>query len=382
MEMFDWKLTIKFNITLMNMAGLWPPGDETYKLNFYSLYAISLITLLLVCHVISQTINLFFILDDLQAITGTVFLLLAEMLIVLKACCLIKNMRILKQLMTTLDSNLFQPKSTRQRLLVESSLNFWKRMNKTFWSMGTCTVIFWGIFPILDNTFKNYRLPFFAWYPYDTKTSPLYEITYIYQVISTSFAAYVNINTDTLIAALNMYTGTQIDLLCDNLRNLHYPDEYFNKKLIICVRHHQAILIFANDSNRFFNWIIFLQFFVSAISIGITMFQITVVKLHIILQTMFFCFNGFFQVASYSNEFYSFMIYFSAAIVEIFIYCWFGNEVEIKSRKISYALFESDWTTMSPKTKTTMMFFLLRCHKPLKISAFNLFYLSLDTFVG
>jgi hypothetical protein len=36
---------------------------------------------------------------------------------------------------------------------------------------------------------------------------------------------------------------------------------------------------FSEDSNKFFNWIVLLQFFTSAVSIGLTMFQLTVVGL-------------------------------------------------------------------------------------------------------
>ncbi|RZC41406.1 7tm 6 domain containing protein, partial [Asbolus verrucosus] len=128
--------------------------------------------------------------------------------------------------------------------------------------MAFGTVFFWSIFPILDKSFKNYRLPFYAWYPYNTKTSPFYEITYVYQVFGTSFIALTNVCIDTLIASLNMYTGTQFDLLCDDLRNLYDPDEEgISKKLMTCIKHHKQILRFASNSNEFVNWIYFLQFF-------------------------------------------------------------------------------------------------------------------------
>ncbi|RZB40338.1 hypothetical protein BDFB_012266 [Asbolus verrucosus] len=34
---------------------------------------------------------------------------------------------------------------------------------------------------------------------------------------------------------------------------------------------------FAENSNKFFNWIVLLQFFTSAVSIGLTMFQLTII---------------------------------------------------------------------------------------------------------
>ncbi|RZC41867.1 7tm 6 domain containing protein, partial [Asbolus verrucosus] len=213
---------------------------------------------------------------------------------------------------------------------------------------------------------KDSRLPFLAWYPYNSKVSPFYEITYVYQIVSISFIAIANSNIDTLIAALNMYIGAQFDILCDDLRNLQDLTQSaslsFNEKLTDCIQHHKKILSFAEDSNNCFNWIIFLQFFASSLSISLTLFQMTV-------------------VIPLTNEFNSLFSFVSAMLVEIFIYCWFGNEVEIKSSNVPYALFESDWINVDKETKRNMIIFMLRCQKPLKISALNLFYLSLETFM-
>ncbi|RZC42863.1 7tm 6 domain containing protein, partial [Asbolus verrucosus] len=246
----------------MTVAGFWPSGDETYKRNFYTIYASVLLTLLLPCHVFFQIVYFFSILDDLQALIATALSLLTEILIVLKAYCLTKNMGMVKQLMITLNSDLFQPKNIQQIILVKPSLKFCKITYKMLGVMAFGTAFFWSIYPILDKSFKNYRLPFYAWYPYNTKTSPFYEITYVYQVFGTSFIGLTNVCIDTLIASLNMYTGTQFDLLCDDLRNLCDPDEEsISKKLMTCIQHHKEILRFAGNSNEFVNWIYFLQFF-------------------------------------------------------------------------------------------------------------------------
>ncbi|KAJ3663421.1 hypothetical protein Zmor_007684 [Zophobas morio] len=361
MGTFDWKLTIKTNITMLKIVGLWPVGDETYTFSLYTLYTIISIFTFIYCHNFFQVCNIFFILDDLEALTATVFVLLTELLCILKAYYIIQNMKILKQLMVTLNSEMFQPKNLRQRDIVEPSLNSWKMVYTVFGSMAFGTLFFWATFPFLDKLVQQHKLPFLAWYPWDTKISPFYEITYVYQMASISFICLVNLNVDTLIAALNMYTGAQCDILCDDLRHIHeFAD--VNARLISCVQHHKAILKFAANSNQFFSWIVLVQFFVSAVSIGMTMFQLTV-------------------VAAFSSQFYSSIFYANAVIVEIFMYCWFGNEVEIKSSNIPYAVFESDWTEASLEVQKNVVFFILRCQKPIKISALNLFYLTLDTFV-
>ncbi|KAJ3663569.1 hypothetical protein Zmor_007818 [Zophobas morio] len=155
-----------------------------------------------------------------------------------------------------------------------------------------------------------------------------------------------------------MIIGAQCDMLCDNLRNL--KGENIEEDLDKCVKHHKAILELSKKGNKFYNWILLLQFFTSAVSLGFSMFLLT-------------------QVTPFTSEFFSFIVYGSAVVVEIFLYCWFGNEVEIKSSKIPYSVFQSDWTN-SPQVHKNIVFFTIRTQRSIKLSALNLFFLSLETF--
>ncbi|KAH0819763.1 hypothetical protein GEV33_003028 [Tenebrio molitor] len=106
-----------------------------------------------------------------------------------------------------------------------------------------------------------------------------------------------------------MYVGTQCDILCDNLKNIKGAD--YNKKLIICIQHHKIIVEFAKDCNIFFNMMVLGQFFVTSMSAGLAMFQLTLVP-------------------QFSSECYFLLFYVGSITVQIFVYCWFGNEVEFK----------------------------------------------------
>ncbi|KAJ3636012.1 hypothetical protein MTP99_008866 [Tenebrio molitor] len=41
MEKFNWKDTVKTNIFLLKLLGLWPKGIEGYKFNLYTFYSFS-----------------------------------------------------------------------------------------------------------------------------------------------------------------------------------------------------------------------------------------------------------------------------------------------------------------------------------------------------
>ncbi|KAJ3635808.1 hypothetical protein MTP99_008684 [Tenebrio molitor] len=364
MDKYDWKANITMNIRTLRVLGLWPRGDETYKPGVYALHATLLLTVFLIGHIFFQVVNIYFIRDNLEAITGTIYVLLVEMLVVFKVYYLIKNMEMLKQLLKILETDLFQPKTAQQRALIETSVFFWRVIYQTFLIMCCGTNLFWAIFPLLDKTAGEKRLPFLAWYPYNTKVSPLYEITYVYQIVSVGFITTVHVNVDALVAAVNVFNGSQFDILCDNLRNLHNLAVAgdINDKLVYCIDHHKQTLSYAEKCNTFLNWILLVQFFVSGISIGLSMFQLTL-------------------LVPFSNEFLSLLGNGIAITVQIFMYCWFGNEVEVKSSSIPYAVFECEWTDFPQEVKKKLLFFTMRLQKPVKLSALNLIYLSLDTFM-
>lgn len=239
MKKYDWVSTVKLNLFVFKLAGLWPQGSG-YKFNFYLLHGIITTFILGFIQSFCQTWKLLTNFNDLQVVTETAFLSISESLVVVKMFYLALNMRSLKKLLINLNSDLFQPHSLDQIELVKPSLNTWRLMYNLLGSSITVAIIFWAMVPVLTNTIKQHRLPFMAWYPYDTTISPLYEITYIHQVASILYIAYVNVNLDTFIAAFSLYAGAQLDILCDNLKNM--SPEVFRESLVVCVRRHREII--------------------------------------------------------------------------------------------------------------------------------------------
>ncbi|KAJ3663574.1 hypothetical protein Zmor_007823 [Zophobas morio] len=356
MHNFEWKSAVNLNIVALKIIGLWPQGDETYKKNFYTLYSATILVVFVCAHNFFQTVNIFLILDDFDAFTETIFVTLSFIGAVVKAYSLIQNMDTLKGLFVTIRSEMFVPKNQQQINLIQPGIKVWKTICIALNFMGGNCAVFWSTYPLLDKA--DYRLPFLAWYPFPTTVSPNYELTYLYQVVCIWFIVLYNANIDSLIAALNMIIGAQCDILCDNLRNLDGDniEEDFQK----CVEHHKAILEFCKKGNYFYNWILLFQFFTSALSLGFSMFLLT-------------------RVAAFTSEFFSFITYSYAIIIEIFLYCWFGNEVEIKSSNIPYSIFQADWTDAT-KIHKKIVFFTMRTQRSIKLSALNLFFLSLETF--
>lgn len=243
MSKFNWKSTININIIILRCVGLWPKDNQVYGWDLYTIYSFLSINLFINSHSLSQAANLFFIYTDLEAIAANIYITITDLLASLKVYYFVKNIALIKELMRTLDTQEFQPKTNEQHVLVKPGLKAWKIAFAMFWTPSSLTLSLWAIYPILDGTYKDYRLPFSAWYPYDTKKHPSYELTYLYQVLSIWFLATANISFDTFSAALMMYVGTQCEVLCNNLKYIATDAESsYSDKLYKIMQHHKNIL--------------------------------------------------------------------------------------------------------------------------------------------
>lgn len=241
---FEWKSLIWINLYKLKLVGLWPIAAH-YKNDFYTIWAILSILIFMVLHNFFQVVNIVFIFDDLGAVTSTFFITFSTMLSILKTYFVSHNITFLKYLINSFERKIFQPQNNRQKKIIYKSVEAWRFSYNIFWTLAISAILLWLAYPILDKS-ETRKLPFLAWYPYDAKKTPLYQLTYVHQIASISFIATVTLSIDNIIAVLNMFIGAQFDILCDNLRNL-FSEDLENpinlyKKFNNIIKHHQTIL--------------------------------------------------------------------------------------------------------------------------------------------
>lgn len=244
MEKFDFTLNIKLNILFLKIVGLWPINNE----DFYRIYTLIVTLFIMGLFNVTRIMNIFFVYTDLKVLTATIYLTVTDITVLIKTCLFIYNVKTLKRLTLTLNCDLFQPKSSHQKHLVQNGQKAWRISYLSFWSLVFCCLAMWTVSPMIQATPGSRILPLPAWYPFNTKITPFYEITYVCQVISMWFLATANMNMDSFIAALMMYIGAQCDILCDDLKTLQQftitkkIKINFNEKLKEVISHHKKII--------------------------------------------------------------------------------------------------------------------------------------------
>ncbi|XP_065170242.1 odorant receptor Or1-like [Atheta coriaria] len=380
------------NLKVLQLLGYWPPEESSSLIRgVYQIYATFCVGFFFILYIVTEVINIVLSLDDLEKITEASFLFLTHFAQIIKLYHFTtKNPRICA-LANSLQGPKFRARNAKQygmlkRSIFEAQFTFY-----LFISMSLSTCILWGIFPLIDQSADGHMaLPLSSYYPFSTDNSPTFELIFAYQIISTSINAATNVSMDTTVSSFMSVICGELNVLNDSLVNIRefalermgkravdlgllddsnhaktHPEleMEMDKILIECVHQHWQILDATIEIGELFNIGVLSQFAVGTIIICITMFELTLVEL-------------------FSLQFVSMVLYQGCMLVEIILYCWFGNEIILKSENICFSVYSSDWYRNSVEYKKKMLMIMTRTQVPIRLYAGNLFTLSLVTFAA
>ncbi|KAJ8918890.1 hypothetical protein NQ315_016792, partial [Exocentrus adspersus] len=375
---FDVKEMVTLNLRVLNFFGYIAPesGPDAY----FVVRSTVFLGLLYLGTLASEIVNMVLVAGDIEKMTEASFLTLTNLVEICKVYAVIKHRRRLNNLLESINREQFQPRSLVQVQTLTDYVYWSKLTSKVFLSACVATCTFWAVYPYVDE--GDLRLPLAAWFPFATKASPGFEIAYLYQFIGSTVNGLVNVSLDTFMSGLIMVVCAQLNILNDSLRNLrlYAKDELkgegmivgelmteqlqakMDEKLVECVVHHRFIIEFANELTFLFTTSILGQFIVSVVIICITLFEITLLPLM-------------------SIKFISLILYQFCMLLEIFLLCYYGNEVIRESTELTQFAYCSDWMDCSSGFKRNLIYFMTRSQMALKLYAGGFFTLSLETFM-
>ncbi|XP_011706643.1 PREDICTED: odorant receptor Or2-like [Wasmannia auropunctata] len=74
------------------------------------------------------------------------------------------------------------------------------------------------------------------------------------------------------------------------------------------------------------------------------------------------------------------LVYAICMFVQIYLYCWSGNEVILKSVSVGDAIYCMDWPLLSINEKKELLMIMIRSTMPIKITSSFLITLSLQSY--
>lgn len=225
----------------LRFLGAWFKNDS-YDL--YFAYAV-LLNMYYNVHNITETIYIIKNLDDLEEWSSTGLITMTTWLTNLKAYCIVKNKKHFLRVNEIVTELSFQPKNPHQEKIADCTFKIFDRLYFVHSLGPTLTVVFFTLYSLSE--LKNEKtLPFSAWYPYDFRTSPYFELTYFFQFTTCMVQAQLHVHTDALGFYLIAILTMQLDFLADDLRNMSKTSEEnkcsLDQTLLQCIAHHKEIL--------------------------------------------------------------------------------------------------------------------------------------------
>ncbi|XP_044258923.1 odorant receptor Or1-like [Tribolium madens] len=312
-------------------------------------------------------INMILVFGDIEKMSGASFLLLTHLVQISKLYVFIFHKSKVRRLIDSINREEFRPKNQEQYEYLVNDIRSSRLVTILFLFAGFATCALWAIFPFLNKKEKTVKLPLSGWFPFDTTKFPIFEFAFVYQTVGALVNGLGNISIDTFLSGIIMVVSGQLKILNNSLQTLKLDYKAKSRenrqKLIQNVIHHQGIIHFAQEMTGLFTTCIMSQFVVSVIIICITMFQMSL-------------------VSPLSLQFLSMALYQTCMITEIFLWCYYGNEIILQSNKLTQSVYMSQWLDFPKEFKKDLLFFMTRSQKPLKLYAGGYFTLSLETFMA
>uniref|UniRef100_A0A6P7GQE5 Odorant receptor n=1 Tax=Diabrotica virgifera virgifera TaxID=50390 RepID=A0A6P7GQE5_DIAVI len=383
-EFMNFKAIISWNLFVLYKFGyMLRPFRNCMDFVWY-LPKLGYICGVLVLQFTLEFMNFFYLENSVTDIVGAFFMTLVTGVQIIKLIFLYINMRGIEDLLQSINRPEFQPKSDYQTKILWSYILRSRIMLAAFWLAGVFTVATWIIFPLLE---EEPKLPIEIWFPFDLKNTTNFYIAYAFVMFATFTNGIINMCIDTLLSASMMIGAAQFEILNDSLENIRYfseeelkssgksincrdKDEIFpelqeimDQKFKECIEHHRIIIAFLDEYQNMFTYCLLVQFVSSVNIICVGLFELAQTELG-------------------SVQFFSRVGYQFCFLYEIFLMCYYGNEVTIQSNKLVYSAYHSHWIHSSRLFRKHLIYFMTRTQVTVSILAGRLFTLNLGSFVG
>lgn len=142
--------------------------------------------------------------------------------------------------------------------------------------------------------------------------------------------------------------------------------EEIRNRLKSIILHHEHIFKYFTKTEEVYTWVLFAQYFGTSIMMCVMMYQL-----------------AFSDVMSV--KFLHVCFYFAVVVFQLYINCYYGNDLMVESELVATAAFQCGWEKSgkySYRLKPYILMIMCRSLRPTRLSAGKFAYISLATFMA
>ncbi|CAL7950600.1 unnamed protein product [Xylocopa violacea] len=344
---------------LLTFCGCFPPPSWTtpFKKCMYYIYAVFTL-LLLNSFLLSQMLDAVFNVGNQDELCENIRVTLVVLCTIWKISTILVRRANIARLVDWLQKEPFLPVNAEEN---EIHAKFEKI---TDWhTIGYVSLLlissFWIYGRSIVTDFKSREFSTTLWVPYDYSPAWIFVLTYLHQLTAATVCSISCVAGDSLYSGLLIHIYCQFEILEHRLKNITQERGYTVK---LCVRHHDRIYKFAEMVNGEFKVIVFIQFCTSMFVLCFNLYRMSQIKM--------------------DARFVEMALYTICTLTQIFYYCWYGNEVKLKSVQLSGAIFESDWMSLNNSGRKAFQIMMVRAIRPLELNTGQIISVDLECFMA
>ncbi|KAI4464842.1 odorant receptor [Holotrichia oblita] len=366
------RLSDAFDIqrNMMSVMGYW----HTETLTYFYIIRSALTTSIFLISYIGMIMQFIHVIGDFQKLSEILYMMTSYTSYFCKLLGYLYSRQTFLSMLRHLKNPIFQDYSIELEHHLTKILRLSILITKLYRVSCAIVVILFCVYPIFDNAILPTPVPF--------DTGRYTFIMYIIESLALLIAAWNNFCLDTLSVCLMGLAISQFDILKEkfvNFKQIATKTSLENKRFNIeselwklesntdniikhtltnCIIHHNALIRFVNQIETIFSFGLLAQLLGSIIVI---------------------CNTGFFLllVSPASLQFGMLFSYFITMMAQLMLYCWYGNEIMLKSTEIGESCYLSDWYTCNLSVRKSIFIVMERSRRPLVISALKFSILSL-----
>ncbi|XP_025265982.1 odorant receptor 94a-like [Camponotus floridanus] len=349
---------LQFTLIICALAGCWQPLSWTslFKHIIYKTYATFLISSLY-AFLMSQFVDIILNVGNSDEFVDALYMMLTILVAGYKQAYMWIDRNNIKMLINVLTEKPFAPYETHE-IIIQQKFETLTTNNTRRYLIIVIMSILSIISTSVSTDLPKRNLTYKTWLPFDYSSSTVYFLVYIHQMIAMSTSGIVNVACESLICGFLLHICCQFEILEYRLTKLSYSQNILDD----CVNHHNHIFKYAFTINNTFAKIIAIQFAVSMLVVCSNMYRIAMATDYMSLIPL--------------------IMYTSAILMQIFIYCWFGNEVKLKSLQLVNNVYNMEWLTLSNSNKKALVLIMKRAMVPIQFSSAYIIIMNVDSFVA
>ncbi|CAK1581096.1 unnamed protein product [Parnassius mnemosyne] len=379
-------LYVSVHIYWLKFYGMWFNNYSWKTIKFWIQILYTFIIFWLVC-LLPGIGEIYYLLqrrENISHIAEGLYLFLSEMYTYFKIFVFWYNKEKIMNLLNYIHCKEFEPQEPEHKIIIKKTIKMARFVMNAYTLMCVGAVTVAILMPLTEN-FEI--LPTNVEYPYiNVYTSPAYSIIYLHHVYYKPATCIIDGVMDTILAAFIASTLGQIEILSFNLLNFDMLAErhhkrvyqkykitsYVFKKMCVknvlkkCIIHHNAIIRYVSMIEDAFSLASALQFMLSAMVLCLVGVQFLSIE----------------NPSSHCMQIMWMAVYLTCMLTEVFILCWFGNELILKSLELQNVAFACPWLGTNLNNKLFIIILMERSKRPLQVTAGKIFTLSLNTYTN